>query len=274
MTQKIKLGNITIGGNAPFVLIAGPCVVEDEDTTFKIAQTIQRIARRQKIFFIFKASYDKANRTSISSFRGLGMRRALAILENIKQKLGVPLLSDVHSVEEVSVSAQVLDVIQIPAFLCRQTDLLLAAGETGKVINIKKGQFLAPWDVKEIVKKIESVGNHKILLTERGSSFGYNNLVTDFRSLAIMRQTGYPVVLDASHSVQQPGGLGNASDGSSEFIPLLSRCGVAAGCDAIFMEVHPNPKKALSDGPNMLPLNQLESLLVDLKAIDAIVKQK
>ena len=274
MTKLIHLKNITIGGNTPFVLIAGPCVVEDEDTTFKIAQTLQRITRRQKIPFIFKASYDKANRTSVSSFRGLGMQRALAVLKNIQQKLGVPLLSDVHSVEEISACEKVLDVLQIPAFLCRQTDLLLAAGETGKIINVKKGQFLAPWDVKEIVKKIESVGNQKILLTERGSSFGYNNLVTDFRSLAIMRQTGYPVVLDASHSVQQPGGLGTASGGNREFIPLLSRCGVAAGCDAIFIEVHPNPEKALSDGPNALPLNKLESLLVDLKAIDTIVKQK
>ncbi len=274
MTKKIQLGKITIGGNTPFVLIAGPCVVEGEDITFKIAEAIQRITRRQKIPFIFKASYDKANRTSLSSFRGLGIQRALAILEKIKEKLNVPLLSDVHSVEDVSRSAKVLDILQIPAFLCRQTDLLLAAGETGKIINIKKGQFLAPWDVKEIVKKVESVGNRKILLTERGSSFGYNNLVTDFRSLSIMRQTGYPVVLDASHSVQQPGGLGTASGGNSEFIPLLSRCGVAAGCDAIFLEVHPNPKKALSDGPNMLPLNKLESLLVDLKAIDAVVKRR
>ena len=274
MAKVIKLEKITIGGNAPFVLIAGPCVVEDEHTTFKIAETIRRITQRQKIPFIFKASYDKANRTSLSSFRGLGMQRALAILEKIKQKLGVPLLSDVHSAEEIPLSAKVLDVLQIPAFLCRQTDLLLAAGQTGKIINIKKGQFLAPWDVKEIVKKVESVGNRKILLTERGSSFGYNNLVTDFRSLAIMRQTGYPVVLDASHSVQQPGGLGSASGGNSEFIPLLSRCGVAAVCDAIFLEVHPNPKKALSDGPNMLPLNKLESLLVDLKAIDGIVKKR
>lgn len=274
MTKKIQIGKITIGGNAPFVLIAGPCVVEEERTTFKIAEAIQRITQRQKIPFIFKASYDKANRTSISSFRGLGMQRALAVLEKIKRKLGVPLLSDVHSAEEIPISAKVLDILQIPAFLCRQTDLLLAAGETGKIINIKKGQFLAPWDVKEIVKKVESVGNRKILLTERGSSFGYNNLVTDFRSLAIMRKTSYPVVLDASHSVQQPGGLGTASGGNSEFIPLLSRCGVAAGCDAIFMEVHSNPKKALSDGPNMLPLNKLESLLVDLKAIDGIVKKR
>lgn len=273
-TKKIQLGNITIGGNTPFVLIAGPCVVEDETTTMKIAETIQRLTQQQNIPFIFKASYDKANRTSISSFRGLGMQRALAILEKIKEKLNVPLLSDVHSVEEISISAKVLDILQIPAFLCRQTDLLLAAGKTGKIINVKKGQFLAPWDVKEIVKKVESTGNRKILLTERGSSFGYNNLVTDFRSLSIMRQTGYPVVLDASHGVQQPGGLGTASGGNSEFIPLLSRCGVAAGCDAIFLEVHPNPKKALSDGPNMLPLNKLESLLVDLKAIDRIVKKR
>ena len=188
--------------------------------------------------------------------------------------MGVPVLSDVHSIDEVEQAGEVLDVLQISAFLCRQTDLLVAAGRTGKVVNIKKGQFLAPWDIHQTVKKIESTGNKKILLTERGTSFGYNNLVCDFRSLAIMRQSGYPVVFDASHSVQQPGGLGKASGGKSEFIPLLARCGVAAGCDAVFVEVHPYPKKALSDGPNMWPLNKLEGLLKELKAIDGVIKKK
>ncbi len=274
IVKRIPLDKITFGGNSPFVLICGPCVVESKEITFKIASAVQKITQQLHIPFVFKSSYDKANRTAISSFRGLGMRRALGILQDMKERLGLPVISDVHTVAEIGEAAKVLDIIQIPAFLCRQTDLLLAAGETGKIVNIKKGQFLAPWDVRQIVQKIESTGNRKILLTERGTSFGYNNLVTDFRSLAIMRETGYPVVLDASHSVQQPGGLGNTSGGNSEFIPLLSRCGVAAGCDAIFMEVHLNPKKALSDGPNMLPLNKLESLLMDLKAIDGIVKRR
>ena len=272
MTKIIQLGKVKIGGGAPFVLIAGPCVIESRATALFIAKAIKQITQRLGIHFIFKASYDKANRTSISSFRGLGMEEGLEILDEVKEKFNVPVLSDVHSPDEMEHAAQVLDVIQIPAFLSRQTDLLLAAGQTGKVVNIKKGQFLAPWDVKEIVDKVKSTGNHKILLTERGTTFGYNTLVTDFRSLAIMRKTGCPVVMDASHSVQQPGGLGSASGGQSEFIPLLARCGVAAGCDAVFVEVHPNPKKALSDGPNMLPLNQLGSLLKDLKAIDRIVK--
>ncbi len=274
MVKGVPVGKLTLGGNRPFVLIAGPCVIEGRDITLKIAQTIQKITKRLKIPFVFKASYDKANRTSLVSFRGLGIRRGLSILDEIKKEVGVPVISDVHSVDEVAEAKKILDIIQIPAFLCRQTDLLLVAGETQKTINIKKGQFLAPWDMKEVVSKIESVGNKNILLTERGTTFGYNNLVTDFRSLAIMRQTGYPVVFDASHSVQQPGGLGSSSGGNSDFIPLLARCGVAAGCDAVFMEVHPNPRKALSDGMNMLPLSQLESLLTDLKAIDQIIKNQ
>lgn len=274
MGKIIKLGKIHIGGKSQLVLIAGPCVIESKEMAFKIASNINNITRRFNIPFIFKASYDKANRTSISSFRGPRLVEGLAILKEIKERLNVPVLSDVHSVDEVAQAAEVLDIIQIPAFLCRQTDLVITAGQTGRIVNIKKGQFLAPWDVKEIIKKIESCGNHKILLTERGTSFGYNNLVADFRSLAIMRETGYPVVFDASHSVQQPGGLGYASGGRSEFIPMLSRCGVAAGCHAIFMEIHPNPEKALSDGANMLPQQKLEPLLKDLKAIDSIVKNK
>ena len=274
MTKVISLGKIEVGGNNPFVLIAGPCVIENRDLVFQVAGALKKITAKLKIPFIFKASYDKANRTSINSFRGPGLIDGLEILNAVKEKFAVPILSDVHAVDEVERSAEVLDVLQIPAFLCRQTDLLVKAAKTGKVINVKKGQFLAPWDMKEVVKKIENAGNHKILLTERGVSFGYNNLVTDFRSLAILRKTGYPVVFDATHSVQQPGGLGTASGGTGEHIPLLARCAVAAGTDAVFMEVHPNPKKALSDGPNMVALNQVEGLLKDLKAIEEAVKRK
>lgn len=273
MIKPIKIRDIQIGNNLPFVLIAGPCVIETRDVTWNIASSLKKLTAKLEIPFIFKASYDKANRTSIGSFRGLGLRKGLDILKEIKEKLNIPILSDVHSVEEIPHAAKVLDILQIPAFLCRQTDLLLAAGESGKVVNIKKGQFLAPLDMKHVLKKIESTGNKKILLTERGVSFGYNNLVSDFRSLPIMQGLGYPVIFDATHSVQQPGGLGHASGGNSEFIPLLARCAAAAGCDGIFMEVHPNPKKALSDGPNTLALNKLESLLIELKAIDGIVKK-
>ncbi len=268
------MGSVEVGGGRPFVLIAGPCVIENRSVVLKIAAAIGKITTGLKIPFIFKASYDKANRTSIQSFRGSGITKGLEILREVKERLGVPVLSDVHTVEEVDAAAQVLDVIQIPAFLCRQTDLLIKAGETRRVVNIKKGQFLAPWDMVEVIKKVEGTGNQKILLTERGTSFGYNYLVSDFRSLSIMRETGYPVVFDATHSVQQPGGLGTASGGQSEYIPLLARCAVAAGCDAVFVEVHPNPAKALSDGPNTLALGKLEKLLVDLKAIDRIVKRK
>jgi 2-dehydro-3-deoxyphosphooctonate aldolase (KDO 8-P synthase) len=273
MVRSFNIGQVKIGGKTPFVLIAGPCVIESRAAALRVAVALKKIAERVNVPFIFKASYDKANRTSVTSFRGPGLRRGLEVLQEIKERVGVPVLSDVHSVEEVDPAAAVLDVLQIPAFLCRQTDLLVAAGKTKKAVNIKKGQFLAPADMAQAVKKVEHAGNKKILLTERGSTFGYNNLVTDFRSLAIMRETGYPVVFDATHSVQQPGGLGTVSGGKSEYIPLLSRCAVAAGCDAVFMEVHPTPPKALSDGPNMLPLNKLEGLLVDLKAIDKIAKQ-
>ena len=274
MTKTISIGRVRIGGKAPFVLVAGPCVIEQEKSTLAIAQAIKKVSTQLGIPFIFKASYDKANRTSIESFRGPGLERGLEILQKVKEKVGVPVLSDVHSVEEIEEAAGVLDVLQIPAFLCRQTDLLIAAAKTGKVINIKKGQFLAPWDMKQVVKKMEHAGNKKLILTERGTSFGYNNLVSDFRALPILRQTGYPVIFDATHSVQQPGGLGTASGGKREYIPLLSRCAVAAGCDGIFLEVHPNPVKALSDGPNSLPLDQLGKLLKDLKAIDQIAKGK
>jgi len=272
--KTVAVDKIQFGGGAPFVFIAGPCVIESRPTVFKIARSLKELTGRLKVPFIFKASYDKANRTSLKAFRGPGIEEGLKILAAVKKEFDVPVLSDVHCSHEVAQAAEVLDVIQIPAFLCRQTDLLVAAARTGKVVNVKKGQFLAPWDMKSVVEKIVESGNRKILLTDRGTSFGYNNLVTDFRSLAIMRDLGYPVVFDASHSVQQPGGLGSASGGKSEFIPLLARSAVAAGCDGIFMEVHVNPRKALSDGPNMMALNKLEDLLVDLIAIDTVVKRK
>ncbi len=273
MVKTIKLGNIKFGSNSPFVLIAGPCVIESRAGALAIAQRLQKITKRLKVPFVFKASFDKANRTSIKSFRGPGLWEGLKVLVEIRDKLGVPVLSDVHDADQIVAAAEVLDIIQIPAFLCRQTDLIVAAAKTGKIINIKKGQFLAPWDVGGIIKKMEEAGNRNLLLTERGVSFGYNNLVSDFRSLAIMRASGYPVIFDATHSVQQPGGLGHASGGESKYIPLLARCAVAAGVDGIFLETHPNPSKALSDGPNMLPLDKLEGLLKDLVAIDRIVKK-
>jgi len=256
------------------VLIAGPCVIESPSGTLRIAEAVQKITTRLKVPFVFKASFDKANRTSINSFRGPGLYEGLKILSQIKQKLGVPIVSDVHDVDQAKMAGEILDIIQIPAFLCRQTDLIVAAAKTGKVVNVKKGQFMAPWDIEGIVKKMLEAGNHQLLLTERGVSFGYNNLVSDFRSLPIMRSCGFPVVFDATHSVQKPGGLGTSSGGESQYIPLLARCAVAAGVDAIFLETHPDPKKALSDGPNTLPLKNLEGLLKDLIAIDRIVEKK
>jgi len=253
------------------VLIAGPCVIESSLGTLKIAEAILKITSKLKVPFVFKASYDKANRTSINSFRGPGLYEGLKVLSQIKTKLGVPILSDVHDINQAQMAGEILDIIQIPAFLCRQTDLIVAAAKTGKVVNVKKGQFMAPWDVGGIVKKMQEAGNHRLLLTERGVSFGYNNLVSDFRALPIMRSAGYPVVFDATHSVQKPGGLGTSSGGESQYIPLLARCAVSAGADAIFLETHPNPAKALSDGPNTLPLKNLENLLKDLIAINHIL---
>ena len=272
--KPVMIGDICIGGDAPFVLISGPCVIEDEATVFRIAEALKAVTSRLKIPFIFKASYDKANRTSIQSFRGPGLQKGLRILARVRKDLDVPVTSDIHAENEAAPAAEVLDILQIPAFLCRQTDLLVRAAKTGKAVNIKKGQFLAPWDMKSAAEKVKESGNTRIILTERGVTFGYNNLVTDFRALAVMRELGYPVCFDASHSVQQPGGLGSASGGKREYIPLLARCGVAAGCDAVFMEVHTSPGKALSDGPNMLPVNELEDLLVDLLAIDTVVKRE
>ena len=272
MVREIKVNDkVIFGGNRPLVLIAGPCVIESPSGTLKIAEAIQKITSKLRVPFVFKASFDKANRTSIHSFRGPGLYEGLKVLSQIKTKLGVPILSDVHDINQAQMAGEILDIIQIPAFLCRQTDLIVAAAKTGKVVNVKKGQFLAPWDISGIVKKMQESGNNRLILTERGVSFGYNNLVSDFRSLPIMRASGYPVVFDATHSVQKPGGLGNASGGESQYIPLLARCAVAAGVDAIFLETHPNPSKALSDGPNTLPLKNLEGLLKDLIAINRIV---
>ena len=267
-TKEIKVENIRIGGNLPLVLIAGPCVIESESSAMRHAKALKDITRRLGVPFIFKSSYDKANRSSINSFRGPGLKKGLKILQRIKEELGLVILSDVHCKEEVKEAAKVLDIIQIPAFLSRQTDLILAAANTGKAVNIKKGQFLAPWDMRNIVKKIESSGNKKIILTERGVSFGYNNLVSDFRSVLIMKELGYPVVYDATHSVQMPGGLGEKSGGESKFIPYLAMAAVACGVNGIFVEVHENPLKALSDGPNMLKLSELEKMLMKLKKIE------
>jgi len=255
------------------VLIAGPCVIESSDGTLKIAEAIKKITSKLHMPFVFKASFDKANRTSINSFRGPGLYEGLKILSRVKSRLGVPILSDVHDVTQVQMAGAILDIIQIPAFLCRQTDLIVAAAKTGKAVNVKKGQFMAPWDISGIIKKMKEEGNNNLLLTERGVCFGYNNLISDFRSLAIMRASGYPVVFDGSHSVQKPGSLGNASGGESQYIPLLSRCAVAAGVDAIFLETHPNPARALSDRANALPLKNLESLLKDLIAINRITNK-
>ncbi|OGP54160.1 MAG: 3-deoxy-8-phosphooctulonate synthase [Deltaproteobacteria bacterium RBG_13_52_11] len=273
MSRGIRIGGIIVGGGAPLVLIAGPCVIEGEEFTLTVAKGLQEICRNLPIPLIFKASYDKANRTSISSNRGPGLVEGLRILQQVKKEVGLPILSDVHSVSEVPRAAEVLDVIQIPAFLCRQTDLLVEAGRTGRPINVKKGQFLAPWDMAHVVEKITSTGNEQILLTERGTSFGYNNLVSDIKALPIMRGLGYPVIYDATHSVQLPGGAGKASGGNKEFIPHLARAAVGAGVDGVFLEVHPNPEQALSDGANSLKLDALFPLLKQLRAIDRIAKE-
>ncbi len=272
MNSEIEIGSIRLGGRQPLVLISGPCVIESPEETLAIAAALKELTARLGIGFIFKASYDKANRTAIDAYRGPGLKDGLAVLARIKRELDVPLLSDVHAVDEVAAAAEVLDVIQIPAFLCRQTDLLLAAAATGKPVNVKKGQFLAPWDVAHVVAKITSTGNRRVLLTERGVMFGYNNLVVDFRAIAIMQQTGCPVIFDATHSVQLPGGAGQSSGGQREFAPLLARAAVAAGANGIFMEVHPDPDQALCDGPNSLRLDMLPPLLAQLKAIHELVR--
>lgn len=255
--------------DTPFFLVSGPCVIEDEAVTLRIAARLKTITDSLGIPFTFKASYDKANRTSIASFRGPGITDGLRVLAKVKETLDVPVLSDVHRISEVSAAAEILDVLQIPAFLCRQTDLILAAARTGKPVNVKKGQFLAPWDMVNIIEKIRSVSSVQPMITERGVMFGYNNLVVDFRGIQIMQQTGCPVVFDATHSVQLPGGAGNRSGGQREFAPVLARAAIAAGADGVFLEVHEDPEKALCDGPNSLPLDELPGLLVQLKAIKA-----
>lgn len=274
MTREITAGNVKIGGNRPLALIAGPCVIENEAATLRHAEKLLTICNGVNMPLIFKASYDKANRTSINSFRGPGLRDGLAILRKVKETLGLPVLSDIHSIEQITPAADVLDIMQIPAFLCRQTDLLIAAAKSGRIINVKKGQFLAPWDMKNVAGKIAASGNENIILTERGASFGYNNLVVDMRSFPVMRATGYPVVFDATHSVQLPGGQGDSSGGQREFVEYLSRAAVATGIDGIFMEIHEDPDKALCDGPNSIPLGELAVLLQTLKTLDAVVKQR
>jgi len=272
MKNSIKVGSISIGGDNPLVIIAGPCVIEDKETTLYIARYLKELAQKLDISLIFKASYDKANRTSINSFRGPGLAAGLQILDQIKKDLGLVILSDVHSINEIDEAAKVLDIIQIPAFLCRQTDLLIAAGKTGRVVNIKKGQFLAPDDMKHPIEKVASTKNENILVTERGTTFGYHNLVVDMRGLVVMKKFGYPVVLDATHSVQLPSGENGKSGGQPEFIFPLSRAGAAVGIDALFIETHPEPAKALSDAASQLPLSELENLVKQVTAIDNIMK--
>jgi len=272
--KKIKIKDFTAGDNKKFVLIAGPCVIEDEQSAMDIARYLKKIATKLDIPFIFKASYDKANRTSIKSYRGPGAKNGLAILRTIKEKLDIPVLSDVHRFEEIDEAAKILDVIQVPAFLCRQTDFVTEIAKKAKVINIKKGQFLAPWDVANIIEKAKTAGNNNIMITERGASFGYNNLVFDVRSLPIMRDMGYPVIFDATHSVQLPGGQGTCSGGQRDMVKYLARAAVAAGVDGLFFEVHRDPDKALCDGANSLYLNEMEKLLCTLKQIDSLVKKQ
>jgi 2-dehydro-3-deoxyphosphooctonate aldolase (KDO 8-P synthase) len=271
LSNQVPIGDFTIG-KGDLVMIAGPCVIESAELTLTIARTLKSYAGELGLPLIFKASYDKANRTSLASFRGPGLGRGLEILARVKAEVGLPVLSDVHQVAEVTPAAEVLDVLQIPAFLCRQTDLVVAAAATGKAVNIKKGQFMAPWDMGPVVDKAFSTGHRRVLLTERGAMFGYNNLVVDFRSLPLMRSLGCPVVLDATHSVQLPGGQGTCSGGQREYIPLLARAGVAAGVDALFMEVHPDPDAALCDGPNSLPLSQVLPLWSRLAALHRLLR--
>ncbi|NDJ18740.1 3-deoxy-8-phosphooctulonate synthase [Myxacorys almedinensis] len=261
MTSIQVTDTLSIGDHSPLALIGGPCVIESEDFTLKMADEIKQVCDRLSIPFIFKSSFDKANRTSITSFRGQAIEDGLEILQKVKDKIGVPVLTDIHESSQAAIAAEVVDILQIPAFLCRQTDLLMAAAETGRTVNVKKGQFLAPWDMKNVVRKLETSGARNILLTERGTSFGYNALVVDFRALPQMREFGYPIVFDATHSVQMPGGQGDKSGGQRHFVPYLAKAAAAVGIDALFMEVHEDPDNAPSDGPNMIPLAQLEAVL-------------
>ena len=270
----IKIKKVNLGNDLPLTLIAGPCQIESKDHSHMIASKIKEITSKLKIGFIFKSSFDKANRTSLNSKRGVGLDKSLSIFDYISKDLDVPILTDIHNEEQCKIVSDVVDIIQIPAFLCRQTDLLVAAAKTNKIVNIKKGQFLAPWDMKNVIKKIEESGNNKILITERGVSFGYNTLVSDMRSLSILADFGYPVVFDATHSVQQPGGKGDSSGGERQFVSSLSRAAVAVGISTVFLETHDNPDKAPSDGANMIALSSLENLLKDLIGIDKLIKSK
>jgi 2-dehydro-3-deoxyphosphooctonate aldolase (KDO 8-P synthase) len=270
MTKVVNVCGVKFGGNNPLALIAGPCVIESREGCMEIADKLVKMAKRLNIPLVFKASYDKANRTSINAYRGPGIAKGLEILAEIKAKYNVPVLTDVHSIEEIHIASKVVDIIQLPAFLIRQTDIVVAAGESGAVVNVKKAQFAAPWDMKNVVKKLESTGNTKIMLTERGASFGYNTLVADMRSLVIMREMGYPVIFDATHSVQSPGGKGDSSGGDGRFAPYLAKAAAAVGVDGMFIETHPDPSKALSDGPNMIPTGELAALWKKLNAINEV----
>ncbi|HYD30549.1 MAG TPA: 3-deoxy-8-phosphooctulonate synthase [Azospirillaceae bacterium] len=274
MPRHIRIGNLTVGNDRPFALIAGPCAMESREHALEMAHALAEITAKLGLGLIYKSSYDKANRTSISSQRGLGMGKGLSILAEVREKFGCPVLTDVHEADQCAPVAEVVDVLQIPAFLCRQTDLLVAAAKTGKVVNVKKGQFLAPWDMKNVAAKLVAAGNEKVLLCERGASFGYNTLVSDMRSIPIMAETGFPVVYDATHSVQQPGGLGGTSGGQREFVPVLARAAVAIGVAAVFMETHEEPDRAPSDGPNMVPLKELPGVLETLVEFDRLAKVK
>jgi 2-dehydro-3-deoxyphosphooctonate aldolase (KDO 8-P synthase) len=270
--RKVAVGPLTLGNDLPFVLIAGPCQIEGRGHALEVATALAEMAQAYGVGLIYKSSYDKANRTSAGAARGIGLAQGLDILADVRASTGLPVLTDVHLPEHCAPVAKAVDVLQIPAFLCRQTDLLLAAGETGRPINVKKGQFLAPWDMQNVAAKIAGTGNNDILLCERGASFGYNTLVTDFRALPIMAATGYPVVFDATHSVQQPGGQGTSSGGQREFAPVLARAALAVGCAAVFIETHPDPDRAPSDGPNMIPLRAMPALIARLKAFDRLAK--
>ncbi|HQT45649.1 MAG: 3-deoxy-8-phosphooctulonate synthase [Acidocella sp. 20-63-7] len=271
--RHVSVGGLTIGNDLPFVLIAGPCQIESLNHTMEVASALAEMSRDLGIGVIYKSSYDKANRTSASAARGIGMAQGLEILARVRETFGMPVLTDVHDAAHCAPVAEAVDVLQIPAFLCRQTDLLLAAGHTGKVINVKKGQFLAPWDMKNVAAKIASTGNEKILLCDRGTSFGYNTLVSDFRGLPIMAETGYPVVFDATHSVQQPGGQGTSSGGDRRFASVLARAALAVGCASVFIECHPDPDQAPSDGPNMIALTDMPALVKRLMAFDHLAKE-
>ncbi|GBR27133.1 3-deoxy-8-phosphooctulonate synthase [Gluconobacter japonicus] len=270
--MSFRIGNLEIGQDRPFTLIAGPCQIESREHAVEMADALSTVCRELDIGLIYKSSYDKANRSSVNAARGVGMEKGLDILASIRERFDVPVLTDVHSADQCAIAAQAVDVLQIPAFLCRQTDLLLAAGQTGRAINVKKGQFLAPWDMANVAAKLASTGNERIMLCDRGTSFGYNTLVSDMRGLPIMAQTGYPIVFDATHSVQQPGGLGASTGGQREFVEPLARAALSIGVAAVFIEAHQDPDNAPSDGPTMVPLSEMRGLLTRLKAFDALAK--